>query len=137
MRCVTSLSHSFVRYCIIGAGNTVLDFSLYSLLTRGFFFFREHYLMANICSIAVVVTWSFFWNKRWSFKEQSKQHSLQYTKFVAVTLGGIAITQFVLYIGVEVFTVQDLIAKVIAGPLVLLWNFTLYRLWAFRSYAEQ
>jgi len=107
------------------------------VLTRGVVFFHEHYLAANSCSFVVVVTWSFFWNKRWSFKDQSTNHTVQYTKFVAVTLGGIIIAQTVLYVGVEVFSVQDLIAKAIAGPVVLFWNFTMYRLCAFRAYAER
>ncbi|MBI4449442.1 GtrA family protein [Candidatus Uhrbacteria bacterium] len=124
---------TFVRYCTVGATNTVLDFAIYTILTRGWPFWRAHYLFANACSFVVVVTWSFFWHRRWTFRDRSSQRLASYVKFVTVTLGGIAIAQSVLFVGVRFFHVMDLIAKVFAGPLVVLWNFLMYRCWAFRG----
>lgn len=115
--------------------NTALDFGAYTALTRGFLFWHNHYLLANALTFIFVTTWSFFWNKHWTFKERSPQHAVQYFKFVTVTLGGIGIAQSVLYLGVEVFSLIDLIAKVIAGPLVLFWNFSMHRFWTFSSRA--
>ena len=123
----------FVRYCTIGATNTVLDFAIYTTLTRGWSFWRAHYLFANACSFAIVVTWSFFWNRRWTFRDHASRRLASYMKFVIVTLGGIVIAQTILFIGVQLFHVMDLVAKVIAGPLVVVWNFLMYRLWAFRG----
>jgi len=122
----------FVRYCVVGATNTVLDFAIYTALTRGWAFWRAHYLLANACSFVIVVMWSFFWNKRWAFRERSPQHGVQFLRFVMVTLGGILIAQCVLFIGVQELRVMDLVAKIIAGPLVVVWNFLMYQLWAFK-----
>jgi putative flippase GtrA len=123
----------FLRYCTVGVVNTVLDFTIYTTLTRGWTFWRSHYLLANACSFVLVVTWSFFWNKYWAFRERSASHGIQYIKFVTVTLGGIIIAQSVLFLGVHVFRLYDLIAKLVAGPLVVIWNFLMYRYWAFRT----
>ena len=122
-----------IRYCIIGVGNTALDFALYAGLTRGWEFWRMHYLWANLISFTIVVTWSFFLNKHWTFRERSLSHGVQYIKFVAVTLGGVVITQGILFTGIEIFSLHDLLAKVIAAPLVVLWNFSMHRLWTFRA----
>lgn len=123
----------FLRYATIGVVNTGLDFGMYIGLTRGFAFWREHYLLANALVFIVVVTWSFFWNKRWTFKNREQKHAAQYTKFVLATLGGITIAEGVLYVGVDWLGLHDIVSKVIAGPLVMVWNFLAYRFWAFRA----
>lgn len=121
---------SFGRYAVIGAGNTVLDFTIYTTLTRGFPFWGKHILLANATSFIIVITWSFYWNKRWTFENRERRHAAQYVRFVLVTVVSLGIAESVLAIGVA-FGVPDLMAKVIAGPLVILWNFTAYRRWAF------
>lgn len=121
----------FMRYVLIGIVNTVIDFGLYSILTRGFEFWRVHYLLANAATFLVVVTWSFFWNKHWTFKNDEKKHIIQYTKFVMTTLVGMCIAEGVLYAGVNFFLLHDIISKIIAAPLVVVWNFSMYRFWAF------
>ena len=120
----------FIRYVSVGITNTLIDFGIYIVLTRGFEFWREHYLVANAIAFCVVVTWSFFWNKHWSFRNREKKHSLQYAQFVIATLGGIGIVEGGLYFGVEVYSLSDIVTKVAVGPLVVLWNFFAYR-WIF------
>ena len=124
----------FIRYCIVGAVNTVFDFGLYTFLTRGFGFWREHYLLANAVTFVVVVTWSFFWNKYWTFKNRDVQHGKQYLRFVIVTLVGLGIAEGVLFIGVHFLSIYDIVSKVIAAPLVVAWNFSAYRFWTFKPY---
>lgn len=122
----------FVRYAIVGAGNTVLDFGIYTALTRGFAFLRTNFLLANAISFVIVVTWSFYWNKRWSFRDHSPRARAQFAKFVTITIVGLGIAECALFIGVRAFGAYDLIAKTFAAPLVVLWNFFVYRYWAFR-----
>lgn len=123
----------FFRYATIGVVNTALDFGMYTGLTRGFDFWREHFLLANALVFIIVVTWSFFWNKRWAFKNREQKHATQYTKFVFATLGGIAIAEGGLFAGVDLFGIHDIVSKVIAAPLVVAWNFSAYRFWAFKA----
>jgi len=121
----------FGRYAIIGAGNSVLDFTIYTALTRGSPFWSAHYLLANAVSFVIVVTWSFYWNRRWSFGNHERRHLVQYIRFVSATVVSLGIAESVLAAGVE-FGLRDLLAKVLAAPLVVLWNFCMYRFWAFR-----
>ena len=76
----------FARYCTIGVGNTALDFGIYTALTRGFPFWGRHYLLANAVSFTIVVTWSFYWNRRWAFAHHGQDHIAQYAKFVSATV---------------------------------------------------
>ena len=121
----------FIRYILVGVSNTVMDFGLYIGLTRGFTFWKEHYLIANAVTFSIVVTWSFFVNKHWTFREPSLRHFKQYVKFLTVTMVGMGIAQGVLWGGVELFSLPDLFAKIIAGPFVVAWNFSMHRRWTF------
>ncbi|MBM3250623.1 MAG: GtrA family protein [Candidatus Nealsonbacteria bacterium] len=123
----------FFRYVIIGLINTGLDFGIYTALTRGFEFWKKHYLWANAIAFLIVVTWSFFWNKYWTFNNHERKHLAQYMKFVFTTLIGISIAEGVLYMGVEIFSLHDLVSKIIAAPFVVFWNFFNYRIWVFHS----
>lgn len=111
--------------------NTILDFTIYTTLTRGWSFWRSHYLLANALSFTIVVTWSFVWNKRWTFRDRSPCHGRQYVTFVGVTIGGLGLAEGALAVGVHWFRLPDLLAKVTAGPLVVVWNFLAYRFLAF------
>ncbi|MBI4450064.1 GtrA family protein [Candidatus Uhrbacteria bacterium] len=122
----------FGRYAVIGAGNTVLDFTIYTALTRGFPFWGRHYLLANAFSFLIVVTWSFYWNKRWAFGNRERRHVAQYMKFISATVVSLGIAEGVLATGVA-FGLPDLFAKALAAPLVVVWNYCMYRSWAFRS----
>lgn len=127
----------FFRYATIGVVNTILDFGTYTFLTRSFAFWKEHYLVTNALVFFAVVTWSFFWNKHWTFKNKEREHGTQYAKFVAATIVGVGIANGSLYIGVDFFGFHDILSKAIAAPLVVLWNFSAYRLWTFAVQRDQ
>lgn len=122
----------FARYVMVGVSNVLLDFVIYLSLTRGWEFWRFHYLWANSLSFIVVVTWSFFWNKHWTFQERSQKHHTQYLKFLTITVAGLGIYQTILYIGIEKLFLYDVAAKLLAIPLMTLWNFIMHRMWTFR-----
>lgn len=130
------MKRQFIRYAVIGLTNTVLDFSIYTSLTRTWQFWSEHYLFANGVAFFIVVTWSFYWNKHWTFQDHTRTHRRQFPKFVLVTLMGISIAELVLFASVQLFHVYDLLGKMIAGPLVVSWNFFAYRLWTFTPNAK-
>ncbi len=129
------MKRQFIRYVIIGLMNTVLDFSIYTVLTRTWQFWSEHYLFANGIAFFIVVTWSFYWNKHWTFQDHSRTHCRQFPKFVLVTLMGIFIAELVLFASVQLLQIYDLLGKMIAGPLVVSWNFLAYRFWTFTPHA--
>ncbi|MDO8630618.1 MAG: GtrA family protein, partial [Phycisphaerales bacterium] len=56
-----------------------------------------------------------------------------YVKFVTVTIVSLAIAESALFVGVRIFGVPDLFAKIFSAPLIVVWNFLAYRYWAFRS----
>ncbi len=127
----------FVTYCAVGGVNTVVDFGTYFILTRMFLFWSGRFLAANVVAFFVANICSFFLNRSFTFKSNNKNVRKQYIRFVIVSLGYIALVQLLLYIGVIVLGFGDLIVKVFATAVGLVWNFFAHKFWSFGDTREQ
>jgi putative flippase GtrA len=125
----------FTKFVIVGFSNVAVDFLVYLFLTRRFDWWRENYLLANAFAFMVAVTWSFFWNRWWTFKNHESSAKLhhQYYKFLTVSAIGLGWTELILFITVDKFDWFDLYGKFLAIFLVTFWNFTLNRWWTFKK----
>lgn len=124
--------NEFAKYCLVGAINAFLDYSVYLGLTRFFLFWRENFLAANFIAIFLANLSSFFLNKYFTFQNKSQRIFRQYLKFLSVSLIYLGIVQLVMFIGVEFFNLYDIWAKIIASAVGLLWNFFANKYWSFR-----
>ena len=125
--------NEFVKFCIVGGTNAVLDFSIYIGLTRFFIFWQAHLLGANFIAIFIASLSSFILNKYFTFRNKSKQFVRQYLKFIIVSVIYMALVQLVLYVCIELLLLYDIWAKVIASIIGLIWNFTAHKFWSFRQ----
>ncbi len=126
------IAGEFVRFAVVGAVNTVLDFSLYYILTRSIFFFRAHLVLAAAISFCAAVASSFVLNTFWTFRKDSEGWHRRSTKFFVVAVAGLAWNSIILY-GLTHVGMHDLLAKLAATAAVMLWNFTLQKMWTFRD----
>jgi putative flippase GtrA len=144
----------FVKFAIVGAIGTVVDFSVLNLLIQlaGFEKF-----WANTCSFTAAVLSNFTWNRLWTFPESRERPLVsQLGQFALVNVAGLAINQtiflgldrFVLgetgtlaaptsglagTIGMAHFTLAYNLAKAIAIIVVLFWNFGVNRIWTYKG----
>ena len=119
----------FIKFCIVGIANTLLDYAVYLFFTRIFGFY---FLYANIISTIAGMTSSFIFNKYWTFKNREKDFKKQYLKFVIVNVIYFFLYNGIFYCLVEIFGIYDLIAKIIAVFICIFWNFLANRYWTFR-----
>lgn len=139
------LSHSwpaiwqFAKYAAVGSFNSLLDLGILNFLSHIFQVYRGPTLILfNTISFLISVSNSYFWNKFWSFKSSTPLGWLEYVKFVLATLGGLIINNILVYFITlstpEGFSlpVWENVAKLIAVPPTLLWNFFSYRLFIFK-----
>lgn len=122
----------FVKFCIVGLTNASIDFLSYVVATR---FFHIYFLLANVISFAIAVSWSFFWNRRWTFRNTITDPvtlKKQYSKFFFINIVGLAIQTLLLYWLVQHWHFNDLIVKAATIIVVAFWNFSLSKLWVFR-----
>lgn len=120
-----------LRFTIVGSINTVIDFSILFTLTTLFNVPKE---LANFISTFVSFLFSFFANKKYTFKSTSKNLKRQFLLFTVVTLFGLWVIQTIIITAITpVFTnlgvnkpAALLISKLIATVASLVWNYTLY-----------
>lgn len=120
-----------LRFTIVGGVNTALDFSILFILTMLFNVPKE---LANFISTFVAFLFSFFANKKYTFKSTSKNLKKQFLLFTIVTLFGLWVIQTIIIATITpIFTnigvnkpAALLISKLIATVASLIWNYTLY-----------
>jgi hypothetical protein cdiviTM7_02105 len=120
-----------LRFAIVGSINTALDFSILFILTILFNIPKE---LANFISTSVSFLFSFFANKKYTFKSTPKNLKKQFLLFTIVTLFGLWVIQTIIIAAITpVFTnlginrpAALLISKLIATTASLIWNYTLY-----------
>lgn len=120
-----------LRFTIVGSINTVIDFSILFTLTTLFNVPKE---LANFISTSVSFLFSFFANKKYTFKSTSKNLKKQFLLFTVVTLFGLWVIQTIIITAITpVFTnlgvnkpAALLISKLIATTASLIWNYALY-----------
>ena len=118
-----------IKYCIIGCSGAGLDFLLYSLLVL---LTPWHYQWINLLSTSCGILNNFFLNALLNFK--TKDHLLlRLCSFYAVGLIGIGITAALLYLLIECFSVNAVIAKIITIFVVTAVQFILNRFVTFKQ----
>ena len=120
-----------IKYSLVSNLSNVIDLGLYIYLTRVFYFWREHYLVANLFSLFIASLVRFRFHKHWTFRNSDKHIHIQYLKFITILIIGLIMNELVLYISVEHLFFNDLIGKLIAMALgtLVIYHFT--RTWVF------
>jgi len=128
------VSWQLTKFVIVGVLNTIIDFTFYLSLTRGWYFWQRQYLLANIFSFVLANIFSFIINKSWTFKNSEyDNYHWQYLKFFIVSLVSLLIVELSLFFLVEFLYFYDLLAKVIGILLSLVWSFSVHKFWTFKK----
>lgn len=121
----------FAEFAVVGAANAVLDFAIYFVLTRYVPFWRGRYVGAASVSFCCAVLSSYLANNYWTFR-QSRTDWRRAAKFFAVAAAGLGWNALIIWL-LTGLGGNDVIAKLTATAAVLAWNFTMQKLWTFRS----
>lgn len=121
----------FIKFSIVGVGNTLIDFGFYIIATR---LFEWHYLAANTFSWLCAVCFSFTMNKFWTFRAGGSGAAVrQYAKFVVVSVISLLISIGLLHLFVDSFHIHDIVAKLLTIGVVVFWNFFMNKFWTFST----
>lgn len=137
------LFSSFAKYVMIGLLNAGVDFGVFNLLMFATSIEKgQSIVFFKVASFIVAFTNSYFWNKYWAFNAGGTSGGgVEFTKFATVTVIGAAlnvgitsgIINFVPPIGAISQLAWNNIAAAIAAVIVLIWNFTGYRVIVFKQ----
>ena len=131
----------FVKFCIVGASNFVIDAGCAYVLT---YIFHLDWPIAKTISFLIAVTNSFFWNSRWTFRalDKSRQHQ-QYLVFVLINIVGWLLNLAIMSLVFRLITGSWLLGKpdklhwlaatLVATSIVVAWNFAANKRWTFKA----
>lgn len=130
----------FIKFGIVGISNTVIFYTIYILSLKIFeqlgIFIKYDYFIASIIAFILSVLWSFYWNNRFTFKEESGQKRLQghalVKTYISYSITGVFLNNFLLYAWVNLFGISKDIAPLISLMITIPLNFILNKMWAFR-----
>ena len=119
-----------VRFLIVGGANTLIDFGvLFALKALGL-----PAINANIISTTAAFCFSFFANKKYTFKATGSNLKREIALFIIVTLFALWVLQTIVIKIVQTSLASSglddqlilFIAKILATGVTLVWNYTFY-----------
>lgn len=127
----------FLRFGVTGAIGAIIDFSIYTFLTRGlgwnhlYTVFGYPISAANNVSVFIVIVSNFFLNKYWTFKNRQGSATKQWVGYFALNTVTWALNQILMSFfafNVPLFAVvfgnlKDLAAKAAAIGIIMFINF--------------
>ena len=119
----------FFKFGIVGVSNTLIYFSVYYSLV----FFGIHYILANFAGFVIGVTNSFYWNRKYVFKQTSEKKRIQFIKVFFAYGFTLALSTSLLYLMVDIIGISEFIAPIINICFTTPINFMLNKFWAFRD----
>jgi putative flippase GtrA len=119
-------ARQWLRFAVVGAGNTLLSLFVYDVLVR----LGVHYLLASSLAFAVGVVNSYSLNRRWTFRSHDRRGP-EVLRFVVVQGIGLGVDVGLLYALVDRVGIHHLIAQALVFPAASAVTFLLSRYWAF------
>lgn len=114
----------FLRYFVTGGLAFVVDFGAFAL---ALYCFEIHYLLANLIGLMFGNVVNYLLSLGWVFsaekRKMEKHRIIEIIVFVAISLVGMGLNEFLMYVFVDVFALLEMFSKVVAAIVVLLYNF--------------
>ena len=126
-----------IRFVLVGISNTVLDFLVLNILL----FCKVNILFANTISTGIAMLYSFFMNKKWTFRNSGDNYIREVILFFIFTAIGIWVIQngciYLLNLIVPDFGLPEIIynnaIKLAASIPSLTWNYLTYNRFVFTN----
>ncbi len=121
------------NYLIFGFLAFVLNYILYFIFADAL---SMHYMAATVISWVLTVVFAYWTNRTFVFKSRNKDFSAIAKEFVAFIGARVAteVLEIVLmYVMVDLLTINDKISKLVCQTIVILANYVLSKIWIFKK----
>ena len=108
------------KFGIVGVVATIIDFGVLTLLKE---IFGVDVLLASAISFSVSVIANYILSILFVFKSAQSNKLKEFVIFVVLSVGGLLLNQFIMWIGTEFVSVYYLWVKVFATFFVPIYNF--------------
>ena len=112
--------YKFLKFGVVGFSGVFVDFGI-TYLAKEKFGVQKY--VANAIGFCSAATTNYFLNRIWTFESTNPEVMVEYTEFFLISLIGLGINTFVLWLLVSRFKMNFYIAKIFAIGVVTIWNF--------------
>lgn len=110
-----------MKFVVVGGLSFVLDFIIYFVLTN---FLSVYYLIAGFFSFTLSLIFNYLMSMKFVFKSKDDlKKSHEFVIFATLSIMGLGLNLLSLYVLVDLFKMNDLIAKVFVAGIVMVFNF--------------
>ena len=109
-----------IKFGIVGVIATLIDLAVLMLLKE---FMHVDVLVASAVAFSVSVIANYILSMLFVFKSRGNSKVKEFIVFVALSIGGLLLNQFIMWIGTEIMTAYYLWVKAFALVFVPIYNF--------------
>ena len=109
-----------IKFGIVGVIATLIDLAVLMLLKE---FMHVDVLVASAVAFSVSVIANYILSMLFVFKGSENSKVKEFIVFVALSIGGLLLNQFIMWLGTEIMTAYHLWVKVFALVFVPIYNF--------------
>ncbi len=119
----------FIKFGVVGLSGVVVDFS-FTYVSKEWLKIQKY--VANAIGFTIAASTNYFLNRWWTFLSHNPEIGLEYGKFIAISLIGLVINTFILWILVSKMKRNFYLSKLFAIGAVTIWNFFMNMIFTFR-----
>ena len=120
--------YTFLKFAVVGFSGMLVNFGVT-------FLFKEkiglNKYLSNVIGFVVAATTNYFLHHYWTFNSQNTQMGKEYIQFFIVSVVGVTIDTFVVYVLHDKFKVNFYLSKIFSTGVAMVWNFLANLLFTF------
>lgn len=122
------IKHTWVRFIIAGGTSAFVDLTLLFVLHHSF---GIYYLLSAILAFIGAFGVSFTLHKYWTFKSHAEETHKQALLYLGTSLFGLFLNTMLMYVFVDIFKFDVIVAQIIVGAMVAFSSFFISRKFVF------
>jgi putative flippase GtrA len=127
---MTGLLYRFLKFGLVGFTGVFIDFGITFLLKEKI---KIQKYVANSCGFITAASSNYFLNRKWTFHSNNPHIAIEYSQFIFISLIGLAINNFILWVLVSKYKKHFYLSKLIAIGITTIWNFGANLVFTFHS----
>lgn len=118
---IKKLLEQLVKFGIVGVIATLLEWIIFYICTNQL---KIHYSISTVIGFSISTIFNYWASVKWVFDvNKEKSEKLNFILFVVLSIVGLGLNELILWICIEKFAIYNMIGKVIATGIVMVFNF--------------
>ena len=118
---IKKLLEQLVKFGIVGVIATLLEWIIFYICTNQR---KIHYSISTVIGFSISTIFNYWASVKWVFDvNKEKSEKLNFILFVVLSIVGLGLNELILWICIEKFAIYNMIGKVIATGIVMVFNF--------------